>query len=491
MYAVLLVYLLLPSLPLSLFAHKLGLMPVGYINLEYLLIGSFGVFLPRSVVFVLLFLESLADIASPLCWTYLFSFEGLFSAFRSLPALPGYRILEMLAGLALVILICALVALARPRPNERFWTAGGLLVMVAILTLGAFFAGQNVFWTSDVSYFPHHLVRSPIRSLAVWKTNLDHKDFASRHPNSSEMHSASSDAIALLDRPGAVKSPDMILILVESWGLPLDADLAKALTAPYDDDRVARKYKVSYGTVPFDGGTVPAEARELCNSRIGFGILAASVAYMKGCLPTLFHNRGYKSFSVHGYSDWMFQRSQWYRNIGFDQSWFGPNLDRAGLPRCGGAFPGTCDASIAGWIGSSILSVDDDKPKFVYWVTLNSHLPVPVHPNLPDDGICGTNTSLRDSAPLCSWFRLVRAVHQSVQLLALRPSTRPAVIVLVGDHAPPFADPQLRQNFSATDVPYVILTPKMAITTNIQGTGLVDSFHTNEARTQGARSGTR
>jgi hypothetical protein len=33
------------------------------------------------------------------------------------------------------------------------------------------------------------------------------------------------------------------------------------------------------------------------------------------------------------------------------------------------------------------------------------------------------------------------------------------VFVVVGDHVPPFADPQLRQNFSATDVPYVLLTP--------------------------------
>jgi len=56
-----LIYPLLLSLPLALMAHNMALLPLGYINLEYLLICAFGVFLPRSVFIVLLFTESLAD----------------------------------------------------------------------------------------------------------------------------------------------------------------------------------------------------------------------------------------------------------------------------------------------------------------------------------------------------------------------------------------------------------------------------------------------
>jgi phosphoglycerol transferase MdoB-like AlkP superfamily enzyme len=110
-------------------------------------------------------------------------------------------------------------------------------------------------------------------------------------------------------------------------------------------------------------------------------------------------------------------------------------------------------------MGSSFLSVDQKKPLFIYWVTLNSHLPVPAKPDLPDDGICATQPALRNSVALCSWFRLVRAVHQSVQKVALGATARPTVFVLVGDHAPPFGDPQLRSDFSSTQVPYVMLTP--------------------------------
>jgi phosphoglycerol transferase MdoB-like AlkP superfamily enzyme len=457
--------MLAPSLPWALLAHRLGLRPGGYVNLECLLIGALSVFLPRRVTFILLILELLADVARAICLTYFLSLNDLLAVLSSLPELPLFRILEIFAGLALAILICAAVALVRPCAKERFLTAGGLLLFAAILTLGAFFAGQAgqyIYLRLNVAYFPYYLVRAPLISLARYKAILRDVDTASRQPNSDSMLSASSHALAFLDSPSAVKSPDVVLIVVESWGLPLDTHLAHALTAPYDDQRIGDKYDVSYGTVLFHGGTVPGEARELCQSGIGFGIRQASAAQASGCLPTLLQKRGYKSFAIHGYSGRMFQRNRWYLDIGFDQCWFEQDFDEIGLPDCGDSFPGTCDASIAGWIGSALLSVSSDRPRFIYWVTLNSHLPVPAHPSLPDDDVCTTQPALQDSVALCSWFRLVRNVHQSVQQLALTRTIRPTVFVLVGDHAPPFTDTSLRTDFSATDVPYVLLTPKMA-----------------------------
>jgi phosphoglycerol transferase MdoB-like AlkP superfamily enzyme len=178
------------------------------------------------------------------------------------------------------------------------------------------------------------------------------------------------------------------------------------------------------------------------------------------CLPAVFHDHGYQNIAIHGYVGEMFRRQDWYRSIGFDQRWFKSELSRAGLPECSGAFPGICDGSIAEWIGRDLLSGTSDKPRFIYWVTLNSHLPVPQRPDLPPDQTCSMHPELAHSDPLCSWFRLVSAVHRSVQNLALKPQKRPTVFILVGDHAPPFADSRLRAMFSDTDVPYVILMPR-------------------------------
>jgi phosphoglycerol transferase MdoB-like AlkP superfamily enzyme len=280
------------------------------------------------------------------------------------------------------------------------------------------------------------------------------------HARNIPVPSASAGAISFLEhRAGKQESPNVVLILVESWGLPLDPHLAQALTAPYDDPRISRKFQVAYGAVPFTGLTLPGEARELCHSTLGFGILHASGETASQCLPAYFHAHGYRNIAIHGYVGQMYNRNALYPNLGFDRVWFGPDLSKLGLPDCRGAFPGICDTSIASWIGSSLLNEDQESPRFIYWVTLNSHLPIPESPDLADDGACVTQPVLAGSKALCSWFRLVFAVHQAVQQIALSPTDRPTVFLLVGDHAPPFGEPRLRGIFSSTQVPYVLLTP--------------------------------
>jgi hypothetical protein len=460
-YLIALFYLTLPNLPLLLSIRTMGAMPHGYINLEYLLIGMLGVFMPRSVVFVLLLLESLADFAYSVCYTYQFSLENLLSSLRYLPVLPSSRILEGIVFLTVGILLCAALAFLWPLPHKRLWTAGVLFACVGILTPIDILGGQNPIWHKDVAFSSYRVTRSPVFTLGVREVSAHLTARKERLADNAPMRSATSPAISFLeDHRYPEKNPNVVLIVVESWGLALDSQLAQQLTTPYEDPRIALKYNVSYGSVPFTGLTVPGEARELCQSTIGFGILNASAGLTEKCLPAYFHARGYQDVAIHGYVGQMFYRSNWYQKIGFDKTWFGPDLHKMGLPDCRGAFPGICDSAIASWIGSSFLTVDQGKPQFIYWVTLNSHIPVPAHPDLSDDGVCATQPTLRDSAALCSWFRLVRAVHQSVQQVAMGTTARPTVFVLVGDHAPPFGDPKLRAEFSGTQVPYVMLTPR-------------------------------
>jgi hypothetical protein len=459
-YLVAILYLTLPNLPLLLSTRTLGALPHGYINLEFLLIGAAGVFLPQGAVFVLLVLESLVDFTYSICFVYKFTLGELLSSLRYLSAMPAGRVMEGLAVLTLGILVCAVLSLVRPLPQKRLWTAGTLLACIAIPTVVDLFNGQNLLWRKDATLASYRLVRGPVFVLGLWEVSAYRAREQLHNEGNLPMSSASSHADFFLDGSAASPgSPDVVLIVVESWGLLLDAPLAQALAAPYDDPRIARKYKVSNGAVPFAGLTVPGETRELCHSTAGFGIINASAEQAGQCLPAFFHARGYQNLAIHGYVGQMFNRASWYSKLGFERTWFEPELTKAGLPSCRGAFPGICDASIANWIGSSLLSQDQAKPRFIYWVTLNSHLPVPAHPDLPEDGVCATQPALQNSAPLCSWFRLVRAVHQSVQQAALGTTARPTVFILVGDHAPPFADPQLRADFSSTQVPYVMLTP--------------------------------
>ncbi len=464
-YAIALLYLTVSNLPLLLATRIFAATPHGYLNIEYLLIGAIGVFMPRSTVFVLLCAESLADFAYSICYTFQFSLENLLSSLRYLPLLPRARVVEGLALLLVAVLVCAALSLLRPRPHMRLQTSGAMLALAALLLPVDMLTGQNPLWHSgDLAWLSFRVTRSPLLALGVRELKTERVYATSGSAGEVPMPAASDQAVALLNnRPAGAPAPNVVLVVVESWGAPVDPKLAQALTAPYSDPRIPQSYTVSYGTVPFTGLTVPGEARELCHSTLGFGIVHPAADEPERCLPAYFHTRGYKNVAVHGYVGQMFSRSSWYPKIGFDETWFEPDLKMAGLPNCIGAFPGVCDASIAGWMGSSLLTRDRNQPLFLYWVTLNSHVPEPAHPDLRDDGVCATEPALDASAALCSWFRIVRAVHQSIQLVAIRQangaSLRPTVFILVGDHAPPFGNAALAAQFSSSQVPYVMLTP--------------------------------
>ncbi|MGA2570426.1 MAG: sulfatase-like hydrolase/transferase [Terracidiphilus sp.] len=180
---------------------------------------------------------------------------------------------------------------------------------------------------------------------------------------------------------------------------------------------------------------------------------------MRSCLPDRLAALGYDRVALHGMIGYLFSRHSWYKTIGFQEIRFHDKFKQEGLPDCMGAFVGTCDADIASWIGRR-LGQSNSRPTFVYWMTLNSHLPVPVPAQLSSPAPCQASFSVDPGTPLCSWFQLVVNVHRSVSQLALRDLARPTVFVIVGDHAPPFGNLAIRDRFSQTDVPYVILLPR-------------------------------
>ncbi len=171
------------------------------------------------------------------------------------------------------------------------------------------------------------------------------------------MGSAFTAELGFLFNAPARRSPNGVRIVVESWGLSNDARLADALDSGYGEPSMRAVYRVQSGTIPFIGLTVPGEARKLCQSSIGFGILNPSASEKKRFLPAVFHQHGYEDIAVHGCVGAMFSRNDWYRTRGFDERWYKPELARAGLSVCNGVLPGICDTSVAGWIGHDLLAV--------------------------------------------------------------------------------------------------------------------------------------
>lgn len=474
-------YAILTNLPFWSASPLLGLMRNGLFCVEYIGIGLLALFIPRAMSGILLFLVIVADLICGVSQTFYLSPGECLRSSSFLYLLSGPRIflVGLIAALALLISVIAIrFPVARIQGVDRWIVAGCLLafavipvsvdfVMVvrgtgkipnpfrlALPTDSLKYSYLNEVWISRVPMI--RLVRNEIKSIVTNDRVLASETQASLVPSAS---AAGVGSAVFTANKGSQDAPNVVLVLVESWGLAEDANIRNALDQPYSQPDLTSRYDVREGTVPFFGSTVPGEARELCESKIGFHLLNATAQELQGCLPTRLAAQGYYNIALHGMDGHMFNRRTWYSSIGFREQWFRDGFRQQGLPDCVGAFTGTCDAAVAQWIGHR-LENQETNPAFVYWVTLNSHLPVPTPAPLPAADSCSVAPLLSQQPAFCSWYQLVSNVHHSVSQLALANLARPTVFVIVGDHAPPFSNPVLRSQFSGTVVPYVVLTPR-------------------------------
>lgn len=166
----------------------------------------------------------------------------------------------------------------------------------------------------------------------------------------------------------------VLMVLVEGLGVLRDGNQRAILTAPFDDPALRRLYTMTTGTSAFFGATASGEMRELCRTyRAHREVFAGEDPT---CLPDRFAALGYRTVSVHGYHAGFYGRAHWYPLAGFQRSLFGETLGALFPKTCGGPFPGPCDTDLAHVVGAEL---DAPGPSFVYWLTLNSHVPVPRH----------------------------------------------------------------------------------------------------------------
>jgi hypothetical protein len=474
-------YTILANIPYWIVEREFGFTPLGWFCVQYATVGLIALVVPRIVTAVLLFVVILADLLCGICVSFNLPIKQCLENLRAADAFGANRWLFAIAASAAAILTAVIAGLlpGRKLPANQRWRVAACLTVFALLIFGAdrvsirLEAGHGPSASLKIKA-PDGLRRGSIeyprmcrlpflrlvrlQSLEEGIDAVDRNGPASKFPIPSATDIALNLAGAPLDSEHG-ELPNVVLVVVESWGVAQDASLQQSLVEPYSQPDITSRYQVIQGSTPFNGSTIPGEARELCGSGFGFHLLTASASDLQSCLPDRFAAAGYHTLAVHGMSGRMFNRSAWHKTIGFQEQWFHDQLAKAGLHDCAGAFVGTCDADIAAWLGL-ILEAPHTKPYFVHWMTLNSHLPVPVPTHLKDGASCNSNLSLEPDTALCSWYQLISDLQQSVAKLASGPMSRPTVFVVVGDHAPPFGDPVLREMFSQSDVPYVILVPR-------------------------------
>lgn len=251
----------------------------------------------------------------------------------------------------------------------------------------------------------------------------------------------------------------LVLIVVEAMGLPRDnPEMSKLLFAPLVDNAdVQARYDFKRGTTPYYNSTTAGEIRELCGRWGDYYELVDRKD--SGCLPTTLAKKGYDTLAMHSFTGSFFKREDWYPNIGFERREFGADMMKDGAEKCGGVFPGACDRQIPSQIAAKLKAAE--KPTFLYWLTLNSHLPVPAGLNLNVDNCERVSPFLKAEYPqICRQFAIYHDIETALASEITAADFPDADILLVGDHMPPYFDRHHRTQFDPAHVPWLYLRRK-------------------------------
>lgn len=253
--------------------------------------------------------------------------------------------------------------------------------------------------------------------------------------------------------------PTQILsVAVESFGLANDPVQRASLVQPLTQI-LGSRYTLTQGTHPFEGSTQPGEIRELCALQAnGIPNTPSLLSRLDGCIPAELRRHGYDTQALHGNGPLMYDRRVIYPAIGFARSWFDTDL-RRGLanagPCPGTAFGGVCDADLF----ARALSLFDDHRRFVHVMTLDAHLPLEgsAPPRCP--------TAFAADEGLCRYAQVTRASFAALARQIAAARHPPDLIIIYGDHAPPFAMVRNRRAFNPHAVPYLTLRRRADLTT--------------------------
>jgi hypothetical protein len=258
-------------------------------------------------------------------------------------------------------------------------------------------------------------------------------------------------------QPAASGEPqrNLMIVMVESLGSPAgNPEMERLLFARYRQPAVAARFALSSGETTYYNSTTAAEIRELCG-RWGdyYDLLQRDD---ETCLPARLRAQGFDTTAFHTFAGSFFARDVWYPNIGFEQDFFADDLLKSGAEGCGGLFPGVCDRDVPELMAEHLKQADG--PQFVYWLTLNTHLPVPPGNNLDSDDCGELSPSLNDEFPMiCRQFAIWDDIDAALIEEITAADFPPTDILIVGDHMPPYYDRDLRSQFEPDTVPWLLL----------------------------------
>ena len=219
-----------------------------------------------------------------------------------------------------------------------------------------------------------------------------------------------------------------VLVLVESWGIPLDSN------------RFAAQLRAFEG-IPMQAGahhrmysrTRTAEREDLIYSVTRDSTGRRDTVF----LPQVLRAQGVKTQFIYGGDSLVQMRNKYIRNVGFEETFFGNSTNSGEDPRTDREYAALLD---------SLLSVQDSAVRFIAWTTLDTKFPLQ-----------GFMDPYRiDVAAVDSVYteRLAGTLQLVADLAKRHPDVR---FIVQGDHNPILSPLKFQEKFYKRWVPFVVL----------------------------------
>lgn len=423
-----------------------------FVNLDYALPALFfvlGLRLPGVFLVFLLFLVDVFGVVGQV-FPFIRMADIVYLAKFAFFSSAGYQIVALLV----VFVVTAKAFVFFVFCSGRIDFKGFILVfnfLMCLYFLDAYFlakSGGEAFWRTS------HGGLASSQVTDFWKrrsgtflefTRMSGDPFSELSPDSAV-------ASHWIGGGGGGALPNKVLLIInESWGVSSDPDIQSALLWPL---RAVANGGIEVGQLPFVGGTMAAELRELCLLKPNHYNFIDVFEGFDSCIPARLKKDGYATASVHGAMSLMYDRKYWYPRVGFDENIF---FESGSWSRRCYSFPGVCDVELMPRVQDFLSG---DGKRFLYWLTLNTHAFYDLR-DLGVDVFDCKNFSVSPDSNACRNLKLQAQFFYELGEMLKSDAVSGTAVLVVGDHEPPLTKSRDGEHvFESEKVPWVSFVVK-------------------------------
>lgn len=435
----------------------------GFFVWEYLLLACLYPYINRKLFILLWVLFAIYDIVFATCSLFFMDVFEIFHALVKIPAMSVGDILKW-GGVLIVFVattIVLVVAMERYNRHYPFLRFKFLWPFMFGLLLADFFNGQGPWgkWSIKLLHIKENIV-----SIPTWPL-LKSVQYALKSSNGNNSkddlkveYLGSVAQKVFAPQPDSMADKKQVLILVESLGVVKDSVLQHEILSPLYQLATANLYQLKEGYTQHRYLTQAGEFREIT------GYLFHSYQANKRLVQekSIFikkQHEGYHVVGLHGFQSGFYNRKEIWPALGIQEAMFMEDFVKFSMPLCGNInFQGICDTALSTWMFNRFKH-DPVRKEFYYWVTLSTHLPLfEIH----DDAYNQFAEKWKKKGFTEHVLQMAyqhQLLFKDIAVKLSQPGAPKAHILLVGDHTPPFIDPDDRDKYDEIHVPYIELTP--------------------------------